>query len=178
MRQSCWRLPLQRCCRAAARAWSKTKSGNVAASWLLLTPCPWLRAAEEGTLWISHNDDPDPAESAGSNGRSVAINFFGLARSLRYTYSSIKTNLIGPIERAGYKVCTQPSSRVRCNSAARWQQNDPGRRMYFGQHVCRAGRLVLYFQLAWCGDSTAGRQGSGSQAVTRPNSVWQRSCVF
>jgi hypothetical protein len=40
----------------------------------------------------------------GESAKRVAVNFFGLTRSLTWTHESIKRNLIGPIESAGYKV--------------------------------------------------------------------------
>lgn len=70
-----------------------------------------LRLSKAGA--VVHTGRPDAQQHAARGSQRVAVNFFGLTRSLSYTIESIQRNLLGPITHAGYQVRKAPSIRVR-----------------------------------------------------------------
>ena len=63
-------------------------------------------ASHDGTFGASgHGSTLQPLRrSLDPSRKRVAVNFFGLTRSLTYTHESIQRNLLGPIRHAGYQV--------------------------------------------------------------------------
>lgn len=51
--------------------------------------------------------------SYGAASKTVAINFYGLTRSLTHTHASIVKNLFEPLKQAGYEVCSPPTQDLR-----------------------------------------------------------------